>query len=357
METLENINQINNIECNNSDCKVQEDGICIEGHSEVSECPNIQPIKLEEVNVDSQDTLVNEITDQQFSENTTVPDEIIMTDLPDGSTLSEEEIYNLSSETQTQLIILAGAYESGKTTLLASIWQLFLDGPFAGYLFAGSFTLPGFEERCHLSMITSERAIPITKHTGLIEKTILHLKVNSSENNGSQNLLFSDLAGEWYRLAKDSVEECKKITLLSRADHITILIDGKKLIKPKKKHEAFSNVRMLLRSFIDAEMVDQNTFVEIVFAKWDLIEPIIKKDKSLRDFIEIIKKDLQELVQTRVGKLTFFQIAARPEIGSDINFGYNLDKLFKTWVQEIPERSFYYPKETDVETREIDRFK
>ena len=119
-----------------------------------------------------------------------------MTDLPEGSTLSKDEIYHLSRETQTQLIILAGAYESGKTTILASIWQLYLKGPFAGYLFAGSHTLPGFEERCHYSMITSERAKATTKHTGFAEETILHLKINPSENNNSQNLLFSDLAGE-----------------------------------------------------------------------------------------------------------------------------------------------------------------
>ena len=75
--------------------------------------------------------------------------------LHEGDDLTISKASKITRSCVTRFITLAGAAESGKTTLLASIYECFQKGGFADYYFAGSLTLPGYEKRCHLSRIES----------------------------------------------------------------------------------------------------------------------------------------------------------------------------------------------------------
>src|SRR5580698_7970222 len=70
-------------------------------------------------------------------------------DLPQGKELNDLAALDLAKSRPVQWIVLAGPTDSGKTTLLTSLYELFQWRKVEGYAFAGSMTLPAFEERCH----------------------------------------------------------------------------------------------------------------------------------------------------------------------------------------------------------------
>ena len=96
-------------------------------------------------------------------------------DLPHGNGLSAAETVAITRRALTSVVLFAGTAGCGKTTLLASLYLLFQRGPFAGYNFAGSDTLVGFEERVSLARTASGRDAPTTPRTRVSE--YLHLRV------------------------------------------------------------------------------------------------------------------------------------------------------------------------------------
>src|SRR5258708_13883849 len=92
----------------------------------------------------------------------TVPDVI---DLPSGNELDDLGAAKLQAAQLVRLIVVAGPVGAGKTTLIATLHDLFQTGKVGDYAFAWSTTLPAFEARCHLSRIHSHRAVPETEHT------------------------------------------------------------------------------------------------------------------------------------------------------------------------------------------------
>lgn len=279
-------------------------------------------------------------------------------DLYEGSSLTIAEANIIARENRTCLIVVAGAHESGKTTLLASIWDKFQEGPYAGYLFSGSMTMPGFEKRCHFSRIASERIDADTPHTPFQDETILHLQLTPDAlNDTKQELIFSDLAGERYRLAKDSIEECQKLDLLLRADHFALLIDGNKLISEVERHEAFTDARLLLQSCLDANMLGNNTFVNLIISKWDLIEDAANSTE-VKSYVQMVENKMLARFGSRVGKLDIHRIAARPKRNSQLPYAHNLDTLLKKWAGTYPAKRFYEHENITLNDfeKEIERF-
>lgn len=124
--------------------------------------------------------------------------------------------------------IVAGP-ETGKTTLIATIYELLHRARMTHYAFAGSETLRGYEERCHLARIASSQSKPDTPRTqrpaGLM---FTHLRVQGS--SGVQNILFSDRSGEDFDEALNKPESFGDFMELRRADCILLLVDLNNLL-------------------------------------------------------------------------------------------------------------------------------
>ena len=323
--------------CKLDTCTATTDGKCIEGFSQLVQCPNY----IIEEGIGNEPTIIPETLEKTLDIKTQVaePDFEVFYD---GYGLTFESAYDILRKTPNRLILVAGSHECGKTTLLSSIYELFQEGHFADHIFAGSFTLPAWEKRCHLARIASNRSNSDTERTKTHEDFLLHLFVRSEKlDSPIQSLLFSDLAGERFRLVKDSTEECQKFKILLRTDHFVLLIDGGKISQAGQRQEAFAVARSLLRSCLDSGMIGKKTFVEVVFTKWDLIKKKID-DEDLKIFIEQIEQKFQQDFSARTGRLSFFKVAARPLDGS-LAYGYNLDLLFHEWVNRTPTRNFYTP--------------
>ena len=230
---------------------------------------------------------------------------------------------------------MAGPPDSGKTTLLTSLYECFQRGPFCDYLFVGSRTLPGFERRCHLARIASGRTKADTERTRPGQGyQLLHLRVRAKDlGKPPQDLLFSDLPGETFRLVKDSTEECKSLTLLRRADHFVLLLDANRLVRVEYRAETASDGESLLRSCLDAQMLGRFSLVNILFTKWDLVRARAE-ESATEEYIASLKARMKSRFASRVGRLRFFRVAVRPVGGSELPFAYGLSNIFPAWVED-----------------------
>lgn len=300
--------------CNKENCKIAETGVCLEGFHNLEECPHLDKANEE----------ISEAVAELAEATIELPRVFYH-----GRALNIKEANSVTRDLPTRLIILAGEIESGKTTLLAEIYESFQRAPFAGFFFSSSQTLLGFEQRCHLSRVSSGASSPNTSRTREMDPELLHLGVKETGSDGIKtNLLFTDLSGERFEMIRNSTDECRRLKILARADHFSLLIDGKAIVDKKHRQKAYEDCRSLLRSTLDAEMLGVNTYVEIVFTKLD----VIKSQKGEEDFISAITKKISDEFNHKFAGIDFFQIAARSHDIEACPTGFMVDKLLKHWV-------------------------
>jgi len=308
--------------CSQQGCAVEVDGKCMEGLTP-EECTFYRA--MEEADQDAAPRTRKEKPDT---------DSIAF---HDGNYLSEHSSRPLTRQRLTRVVVLAGEVASGKTTLLASLNDAFQKAPFAGYQFAGSLTLPAFERICHQARLASGRDTPITERTKPTpDVQFLHLRVKAEQRpEPRRDVLLADISGERLEQLRDSDAIAKQLTVFQRADHIVLLFDGGKLSDPESRQGAKTNGMMLLRSCIDSGLISSRSFVDVVFSKWDRIEAL-GESINAKQFVSRIRTEIEERFGTDIGRLRFFEMAARPDVGSELPFAYGISSMFQGWVEESP---------------------
>lgn len=311
--------------CTQAGCNVQIDGKCLEGLP-LDECPHYEAF-----------LVVAGVEASSVFEYGVAEDEPARPHVSFhlGDYLDAVSASQITRASLTRVVFLLGEPDSGKTTLLASLNDAFQKGPFAEYRFARSLTLPGFERVCHQARIKSGNARPDTERTKPVEDVrFLHLGVRGLGETGPiQDLLLADVSGERLQLAKNSVAEARKLDLLARADHVALLFDGRKLADPEKRHRAKQDSLVLLRSCLDAGVLGSQTYLDVLFSKWDVVEadPAAAEIKA---FAAATEAEVRTRYGPRLGRLRFFNLAARPAPESDLAQAFNLDHIFTSWVRD-----------------------
>lgn len=265
-------------------------------------------------------------------------------ELYSGAALSANEAEAITLRSRTQLVAFAGAEGSGKTTVLASIYERLNQREFAGFKFAGSRSLLGFEEICHLNRLSSGGAHPDTQRTRLTDDTkYYHLALRTAEPPAARrNVLLSAMSGELFRMAKDSQEEAERLTFLRRADTFVVLVDGERLATTAQRTSAQADAADILESVLDANMVSPSCIVEIVFSKLDCITAA---GQPALDFLAKTQEKFEGKFRRRVPRLSFRQIAARPALSSAPVDG-GLADAFISWMAVV------LPSSTDEHLRQ-----
>ncbi|SRR6266498_612990 len=335
--------------CEQENCPLQSEGKCLEGFNPVDQCPHI---KASPVNISEKATERDSVAeDEEDVAEAQMP-------IPYGDDLTEASCRRIMGSQLTHLIVLAGEPESGKTTLITSIYDSFQRGPLAGYIFAGSQTLPGFERRSHPSRIASGRSFPETDRTR--EMKILHLQVKrqSASDSMPQHLLLCDISGEDFKAARNSIEDARRLRVVRRADYFLLLLDGEHLIDPSKRHKVMENGRMLLLSLLDAQMLGDWSLVDILFNKNDVLEAHDDQTR-LEQFLQNLTHSFTQHFAQRLSRLRFHRIAARPPRPVTMKKATAVDLLFPSWVEESSQFSTK-PKMTTTPSmttgREFDLF-
>jgi len=298
--------------CKLADCPVAKDGRCLEGHGE--SCPNLI---VEEVPLTS---AANAPVPTRKREN-----ESAFESLPSVSPLELAEARFFSRRGRAVVVALAGMPECGKTSLLARLHQMFQSGPVAGFDFAGSRSLPRFEELNWMATLEScEGRLKMIHSSAQFDNSFLQLTVRPSGGGSRTDVLMNDIAGETFKTAINSKSTCAGLCSLSRADHLAVLIDCAALASNQRNEHIVQAGDFLERVTQDGQC-GSHTALHIVISQLDCI-----KDKI--SVVERLETDLRTRFRHLFGSMNFWRIAARPQDGSFPTMEI-ISKMFASWVQ------------------------
>ncbi|MGH9739396.1 MAG: TRAFAC clade GTPase domain-containing protein [Candidatus Acidiferrales bacterium] len=285
-----------------------------------------------------------------------IPASDVVIDLPSGNELDALAATVLQQAQLTRLIVVAGPVKAGKTTLIATLHDLFQTGKIGDYAFAWSRTLPAFERRCHLSRIASERNAPDTERTPFGKVRYLHAQVSGPElPDGLLDLLFIDVSGEVFDGARDSISECQQLDFLKMADHFLLLMDCEKIIDFKKRNLVIHDAAMLLRSCLDSGMLSPSCIVGVLWTKYDFVAA--SGDGEHATFVEKAEEELRKQFALRVGDLSFRKVAARPADVKGLEFGHGVPELLREWATKSPrDRTMNLLPSERLGSRESEKF-
>ena len=278
----------------------------------------------------------NYYTDSEEDYSEDIPPSEPRIPLRSGEAMRPEEVETFLLAQRARMVAIIGESYSGKTTLLASLYERFTKGPFAALQFAGSRTIVGFEKRLHLSRVESGATIPDTDRTSFLDGLVhYHLALAPANDPGRKtHLLLADRAGEAYEQARADSNKVAGLAELRRAARIVLLLDGSKLAEQAERAGAMQNIRQLLRALTDGGMLDTDSHVQIVTTKLDLLERA-EDYKTLAPQLVKFRDQLTISFREKLRSLTFWDIAARDPRGKYM-LGHGLDALLSDWITPEP---------------------
>jgi hypothetical protein len=238
----------------------------------------------------------------------------------------------LLAEAPTRVVAIVGPTSSGKTSLIASLCNLFQRGRVDTIQFARSRTFFAFEQACHHARAVSRRDTPATEHTRLGSGLGFYHLGMVDDGNYIQ-LLLSDRPGEDYRSVADDPKNAAGFVEIQRADCILIMVNGELLLDLTGRIDVRQDTTMILQGLKDGDVLMKAQRLAVVLTKLDVIEsaPPEERSKALKEFDGIVK-----LVRTRFGSLFGevlpFKIAASPAT-EVLPYAYGSDELLKFWIE------------------------
>lgn len=258
--------------CNEDGCTAADDGNCKVGHKDWLSCENFEDDGLE-----PDDTLVGEHPDERAVEQqmplTRGRQRLHLSEqslaVHSGQALTLSEASTVMGAYDTEVVVVLGDVEVGKTTLLAALYERLAGGPIGGWAFAGSNSLIGFEARSFQATAASRRSREDTPRTSRsTEKIVLHLAVQNEELV-TRHLLLSDVSGEHVRTMISYNEPGDYTPLLRSGTRLLVLLDGARLTTSTDQNRALADARTLLRAVAEGADLRPGTPIELVVTKWD----------------------------------------------------------------------------------------
>lgn len=277
---------------------------------------------------DEVDLEISEDSDEDSSDESTSERSIVY--IHNGLKFDPADAEIVTKANITNVVVLAGHPEGGKTTLFASIYERFQKGGFAGCEFASSLTLMDFEDICHESRTNSNRSVPKTPRTNLLDgEKFLHLAVKKSDDR--KDLLMADINGELFIRAKDSHSECNKIISLKRADVLGIVFDMGRICQPSSRHITKADCLGLLKSCIQYGVLSQFTKVQLIFSKWDMVDQLEEIEKQgIIEYVDDVSRNAQSILK-EAGEIEIHKISSK--VSYDTN-NVALEALFLSWLKK-----------------------
>lgn len=323
--------------CTNEDCSVAVDGKCVEGYA-LGECPHITRISVEDI---------VEAEEPEVTRN-----EVQVISLSLGDALDRVEAASLQRRRISRVIGIVGPNEAGKTSLVASVYDLLQDGPIAGVGFAGSSTLIGFEKVCHDARVASRRDAPHMERTSRgADATFFHLDLRPAGGE-VVSLFIGDRSGEDYLAAADDLSRAEDFFELRRADVVTLLVNGEHLASSEHRHEVKAVTPQIVDALVEAGSFRRGCRLAVVLTKQDSVLASPHADRVQREFDAIV----DAIVQSHggyLGDIEPFIVAASPKDPARVKRGDGVDQLLLFWLRAAALPSPIHPTVSDS-TRMID---
>lgn len=308
------------IGCSNEECKVAEDGKCVEGYA-LDECPHATRLRVDDLD--------------EVQEQLVTPAIPPVLNLSLGDALDREGASVLQCRRISRTVGIIGPNDAGKTSLVASVYELLQSGPVAGVSFAGSSTLIGFEKICHDARAASRRDAPHTERTSAgADATFFHLDVRPSGGE-IMSLFIGDRSGEDYLAAADDLERTGDFFEIRRADVVTLLVNGEHLVVSEHRHEAKAATPLIVDALVEAGTLRPGCRLAIVLTKEDSVLASANTDRARREFSELVEC-IRDKHVGYLGEVGSFIVAASPKDLSLVKRGEGIDQLLSYWLAAAP---------------------
>ncbi len=312
--------------CSNPDCKVSETGKCIEGF-ELEKCSYYG----QRSSVDDDLFDLDPMDENEPDKDSLDEAEGAFLALHDGKCIPVNDVGSVLKKFKARVISFIGHAGSGKTTLIASLYEQFQNDPngFAGFKFAHSHSLHAFEKACHYARIPSRRLEPHTERTSLgFDVQFYHLGLREDKKDNVVSLLLADRAGETYFSISDSTENADECVEIYRSDCINILVDGKKLCDLGERHSIKMNLNLILQGLTEQKVLNKKQNIAVVLTKYDEIASLVKEEQDdVMAFFDELVEDFNCQYKECVNSINPFLIAASPKKNS-VDRGFGLEELF-----------------------------
>ncbi len=287
--------------CKIANCEANSGGKCLEGQG--ANCPNL--------------IALSEKAEVSGASPEILPEAVAREDLYRGLKLSTVEASELLRSERAHVVVIAGPVDSGKTTLLCKIMEMFQVGPIKDHRFAGSQTLPAFESLCWHNTFESGANAPIVPRTPRSDnEQFFHIQVQNVKGDSIVlDLLIGDLAGETFPEVATDESICRAIVSLARADHLLIAIDGEAIRNPGRRHEQQNYIREFIRRVIQTGQVGRHTALHLVTTKIDVLGLGDEGDSGL-SFLDHLENRLTADFMRLCGSIHCWRTAARPHNGT-----------------------------------------
>lgn len=316
-----------------------EDGRCIEGFSNIAECPQFGR------------TLV--IRGAATPGAYPAPRNGVA--MQASTTLSVDEADGIVKERPSRVIAIAGPHSAGKTSLIAGLYDLFQLGQVGNVAFAQSFSLHAFEQAAHDSRAASRRSAPNTSRTELGEVRFYHLELVDTDSGEGPSVLLGDRAGEEYLETRSNPLSALEFPELRRADVLTLLVDGERLLDAGQRHNLRSEIRQMLHAFVEASVIRPSQRLALVLTKLDVIRKAADGGERAFQGFDTLVAGLRTDYGSSFAAVESFRIAAQPSTDG-AKRGENLDRLLAFWMLEpLRYRSAPMVFEVPVAERYFDR--
>lgn len=307
--------------CANPECPVAEDGKCLEGYA-TAECPHYGGHSVEE--------LAEAVEIEVEGDEASPP-----IHLHAGRSLDRSEASRLQRTRRSRTVAILGPNNSGKTSLISGVYDLFQEGPIGEYLFAGSATFPEFEKICHDARAASRRETPYTPRTIVgADAKFFHFDVGAHDEITS--VFIADRSGEDYLAMADSLSQADGYFELRRADTIVVLVNGEDLVSNRLRHEVKAITPQLVDALAEAGAIRPGQRMAIALTKYDAVLASEHADRARSEFAGIVD-DLTTRHVDRLHAIQPFYLAASPKDGSMVRRGEGIPELLDYWMLSAPQ--------------------
>ncbi len=303
--------------CANPDCRVAQTGRCVEGLP-LDACPRYGR-KLNEADEGE----AGDKEERAGSEKKSIA-------LAAAETLKLAEASKLLRAGDARVVAILGPTDSGKTSLIASLYDLFQEGPVEGIEFARSWTLHAFEQTCHDARMSSRRGEPHMIRTPRGEVRFYHLEIGGGTAGDGLALILGDRAGEEYREAADDPSIAVAFSEVVRADSLAVLVDGERLLDSGGRHNVVSEIKLMLQALRDGGALRFGSRLALVLTKLDAVRDSAHGERAIRDFDSLFV-DLCRLFGDALSMIERFQIAASPKTDA-LARGTGIPDLLLFWL-------------------------
>lgn len=245
-----------------------------------------------------------------------------------GEALGPVAADRVAAASRATVVVLLGDANSGKTTLLASVYERFGLGKLGGHWFLGSRTLHGFELRCHRSLNGEGPGGGSGGHTAGDAPPWLHLRTaRQEEPTEIFELLLGDFAGEQHsRPIADGSRKAKEFPALRRADHICITVDGGKMARSFERDSEHRFILDLLNALLrEPDALASLSAISFVVTKWDLVH------QTGRDAQRAVEELFAELSRNLEAPFGYIETAARSR-SDEYPIGFGVADLLARWT-------------------------